>query len=86
MNHAVGPLNLASGKSHTIREVVDILAAHTGMQDKIVWDSNKPNGIIYRAYDVSRLKAIGFDCKYTLEHALHETYNWYAAHSESVRH
>jgi GDP-L-fucose synthase len=86
MDHAQGPLNLASGKSHRIREVVDVLAAYTGMQERIVWDSSKPNGIIYRAYDVSRLQATGFRCEYALEEALHETYDWYAAHGDSVRH
>jgi GDP-L-fucose synthase len=86
MDHAKGPLNLASGTSHRIRDVVDILAAYTGMQDKVVWDASKPNGIVYRAYDVSRLQSIGFRCEYTLEKALHETYEWFAAHSESVRH
>jgi GDP-L-fucose synthase len=86
MNHAAGPLNLASGRSHRIREVVDVIAAYTGMQERIVWDASKPNGIIYRAYDVGRLQAIGFRCDYTIEQALHETYDWYAAHNESVRH
>jgi GDP-L-fucose synthase len=84
MNHATGPLNLASGSSHRIREVVEILAAYTGMKDQIVWDKSKPNGIIYRAYDVSRLQAIGFACQHTLEQGLHETYDWYAAHSGSA--
>jgi GDP-L-fucose synthase len=86
MNQAAGPLNLASGRSYRIRDVVDILAAYTEMQDQVVWDGTKPNGIIFRAYDVSRLQAIGFTCNYTLEQALHETYDWYAAHSGSERH
>jgi GDP-L-fucose synthase len=85
MNHASGPLNLASGTSHRIREVVEILAAYTGMKDQIVWDKSKPNGIIYREYDVSRLRTIGFTCNYTLEQGLRETYDWYAAHCGSVR-
>ena len=85
MNHATGPLNLASGRSHRIREVVETLSAHTAMRDRVVWDASKPNGIIYRAYDVSRLNAIGFSCQYTLEQALVETYEWYASHCDSVR-
>ena len=86
MSYATGPLNLASGTSHRIRDVVDILAAYTGMKDQIAWDQSKPNGIIYRAYDVSRLQAIGFSCQYSLEQGLRETYDWYASHNSSVRH
>lgn len=85
MNRAIGPLNLGSGTSHQIRDVVEILAAYTGMKEQIVWDASKPNGILYRAYDVNRLRSIGFACNYTLERALHETYDWYATHSGSVR-
>ena len=75
-----GPVNLASGKSRKIRDVVDILAAYTGMTDQIVWDTTKPSGYAFRSYDVSRLHAAGFECQYTLEQSLHETYDWFASH------
>jgi len=85
MDNVTGPVNLASGKAQKIRDVVNILAAYTGMKEQIVWDTSKPNGYILRAYDVSRLHAAGFACHYTLEQALHETYDWYASHSNTVR-
>lgn len=86
MDQVNGPVNLASGMTRKVRDVVDILAAHTGMKDRVVWDTSKPNGYLFRAYDVSRLQAAGFTCRYTLEQALHETYDWYASHSDAVRH
>ena len=85
MNKVTGPINLATGTSNKIRDVVDILAAHTGMQDRIVWDASMPNGSLFRAYDVSRLRATGFLPEYTLEHGLQETYDWYANNSSAVR-
>jgi len=86
MNNVIGPVNLATGTPRKIRDVVNILAAYTGMKEQIVWDTSKPSGYIFRAYDVSRLRAAGFACHYTLEQALHETYDWYASHSGAVRH
>ncbi len=86
MDYVNGPVNLATGKAQNIRDVVNILASYTGMKEQIVWDTSKPSGYIYRAYDVSRLHAAGFTCRYTLEQALHETYDWYASHSGAVRH
>jgi len=85
MDHIDGPVNLASGTSEKIRDVVNILAAHAGMKEQVVWDTSKPSGYIFRAYDVSRLRTAGFTCQYTLEQALHETYDWYASHSAAVR-
>jgi GDP-L-fucose synthase len=86
MDNIAGPVNLASGDFHRIRDVVNILAAYTGMEDQIVWDTSKPNGQLFRGCDVSRLRAAGFTWHYTLEQALHETYDWYASHSGAVRH
>jgi GDP-L-fucose synthase len=86
MNYVTGPVNLATGTTRRIRDVVNILAAYTGMKEQIVWDTSKPSGYIFRAYEVSRLRAVGFTCLYTLEQALPETYEWYASHRGAVRH
>jgi GDP-L-fucose synthase len=85
MNSIVGPVNLASGNSQKIRDVVNTLAVHSGMEDQVIWDTSKPNGFPFRAYDVSRLREAGFRCEYTLEQALLETCAWYASHSGSAR-
>lgn len=85
MDEISGSVNLASGKTERIRDIVEILAAHTGMKERIVWDTSKPSGYILRSYDVSRLRAAGFACRYTLEQALHETYDWYAGNSDVAR-
>lgn len=86
MDHINGPVNLATGTTRKIRDIVNVLAAYTGMKEQIVWDTSKPNGYLFRTYDVSRLSAAGFTCHYTLEQALHETYDWYASHDGAVRH
>jgi GDP-L-fucose synthase len=85
MDHITGPVNLASGTTRKICEVANILGSHTGMTE-IVWDTSKPNGYLFRAYDVRRLREAGFQCQYTLEQALPATYDWYASHNSEVRH
>jgi GDP-L-fucose synthase len=85
MDKVNGPINLATGSSRKVRDVVDNLARHTGMADFVVWDPTMPNGCLYRAYDVSRLCATGFACQYTLEQGLEETYDWYAQQAGAVR-
>ena len=56
MDHINGPVNLATGTTRKIRDIVNVLAAYTGMKEQIVWDTSKPNGYLFRTYDVSRLR------------------------------
>ncbi len=85
MESGEGAINLAMGKTHSIRETVEMLAAITGMQDRVVWDESKPNGQVFRAYDVARIQALGFEPACTLEQGLRETYAWYEANEATAR-
>ncbi len=55
MNGVDGPVNMGSGQVYRIRDVVDTLAELTGMSGRIEWDTSKPNGQGYRAYDLSKI-------------------------------
>ena len=77
MNKLSGPVNLGSGQIYSILQIVDILGQLTGLSSKVKWDSTKPNGQEYRAYDLSKLSATGFICRYEIEKGLEETYKWY---------
>jgi GDP-L-fucose synthase len=85
MENIEGAVNLASGQVHSIREVVEELARISGMEDHVVWDSTKPDGEAYRAYDSGRLFATGFRPQVSLAEGLRLTYDWYAAHADSAR-
>lgn len=54
-----GPVNLASGHSVSIRAVAELIAEVAGYRGEILWDRTKPDGQLRRAYDVSRLRALG---------------------------
>jgi GDP-L-fucose synthase len=85
MQSVHGPVNLGSGSVHAIREIVDGLAAITGLTEKVVWDTDKPDGQDHRAYDLSRLFATGFRPQVPLAEGLRRTYEWYAAEAASAR-
>lgn len=85
MRHIQGPVNMGSGQVFAIRDIVDILAQHTGLTDRVVWDATKPNGQDYRAYDLSQLKAAGFSPAHDFKDALIETYEWYAENAFFAR-
>ena len=79
MEGGSGPINMGSGTVYRIRDIVETLARIADMEDRIEWDASKPNGQDYRAYDLSKLNALGFEPAYGLEAGLRETWNWYAA-------
>lgn len=72
-----GAINIGSGYTHSIREVVEKLSEISGVTD-IVWDSSKPNGQDHRSYDLRKLDALGFERKYTMRMGLQETWDWYS--------
>ncbi len=82
-----GAFNLATGRSHTIREVVNVLAGISGYAPReVVWDASKPDGQRLRSYDVSRLQSFGFAPHASLQSGLEQTYDWYAEHARCARH
>ena len=81
----IGPINLASGRAVSIRETVELIAEVSGYRGAIHWDASKPDGQMRRAYDVSRLAALGFQPDLSLRDALRDTYAWYAANAAFVR-
>lgn len=78
MEQLDGPVNIGSGNIYKIREIVDMLADITDMHGRVDWDSEKPNGREYLGYDISKIRAIGFSCQYTIGEGLNETWSWYS--------
>lgn len=81
-----GPINLATGLPISIEEVVGLLQEVSGFSGTIRWDRSKPDGQRLRDYDISKLKALGFQPRYSLREALAETYAWLEAHANNARH
>ena len=80
-----GVINLATGTSVTIRDAVETLVRVAGFDGPINWDLSKPDGQHARAYDVSRLKALGWAPKFTLEQGLAQTHEWYVNNFSTAR-
>jgi GDP-L-fucose synthase len=82
MDGVDGAVNMGSGRVYSIRDVVEALSELTGMSGRIEWDHSKPNGQAYRAYDLSKIKDLGFKPAYSLRAGLEETWNWYCAQND----
>ena len=80
-----GPVNVASGNIHSVKEVVDTLDDLTGRSLDIRWDRSKPDGQGRRFYDLEKLRSIGFTPSFGLKDGLAETWKWYSSNYPHVR-
>ena len=75
------PVNLASGKEITIKNLSKIIKRHVGFKGKILWDTSKPDGQPRRLFDISRArKEFNFEPKTTFEDGIEETIKWHNDH------
>lgn len=79
MDHYKGNefFNVGYGEEVTILELAEMVKKVTGYQGEIVLDPSKPDGTPRKLTDISRLKAMGWQPKITLEEGLKQTYEWY---------
>jgi GDP-L-fucose synthase len=75
------PVNIGTGRETSIRELAETIAAATGFQGEIVWDTSRPDGQPRRALDVSRAeREFGFRAEISLEEGIRRTVEYYREH------
>ncbi len=70
-------INIGWGKDVSIKELALLIAEKTGFKGDLVWDTSKPDGMLRKCMDVSRMKAIGYMPKITLEEGVQKTIEEY---------
>lgn len=78
-------INVGTGVDCTIREMAETIAKVVGFNGQVVFDSTKPDGTPRKLMDVSRLAALGWCYKVSLEEGLWKTYQWFLANQENFR-
>ena len=71
------PLNIGPGDDVSIRELAEIIAGVVGYQGVVEWDTSRPDGTPRKLLDSSRMKALGWTTKTSLEDGIRQTYEWY---------
>jgi GDP-L-fucose synthase len=78
-----GIYNVGYGSDISIRELSALVAAVTGFTGQVVWDANRPDGTPQKLLDSSRMHALGWTPRISLEDGLRQTYAWYTEHRGS---
>ncbi len=74
--HFTGPINIATGRTISIADIVEKLVQVTGFMGDLIWDRTKPDGQMLRDYDVSRLTGLGYRPNIDLDEALKVSFDW----------
>ena len=74
-------INVGSGQDVSIFHLAHKVAALTGFNGKIEWDTSRPNGTPKRPLDYSKIMSKGWKPKYDLNAGLKKTYEWFCQHT-----
>jgi GDP-L-fucose synthase len=79
MEHYNSPdfINIGCGTDVSIKELAETIAQKTGFKGEIKWDSTKPNGMLKKCMDVSRMKELGFEPSISLEQGIEQMISIY---------
>jgi len=73
-------INIGDGYDVSIKELSETIKKVSGFQGRIVFDATKPDGMIRKWMDNSRLKQLGWRPKVELTEGIQKTYDWFVNH------
>ena len=79
LNHYSGyePVNIGTGEEVSILELSQMIKRITGFDGEIVTDPTKPDGMMRRLCDSSKIHELGWKSTLSLEQGIRKLYNWY---------
>jgi GDP-L-fucose synthase len=70
-------LNIGTGKDISIRDLAYLVKKVVGFEGSIDFDTSKPDGMPQKLLDVSKLSAVGYNNRTSLEQGIIATYEWF---------
>ncbi|RRA48182.1 NAD-dependent epimerase/dehydratase family protein [Acidipila sp. EB88] len=67
-------LNVGAGGDHSVGEIAMAVSAAVGWEIEIAWDSSKPEGMLRKLLDTSRMDALGWRSRLPLEQGIRSMY------------
>ena len=71
------PVNVGTGEEVSMLELAEMVKRATGYNGRIVLDESRPDGMMRRLCDSSRIRGMGWKPGINLETGLKELYAWY---------
>ena len=71
------PINVGTGEEVSIMELSQMIKRITGFEGEIVTDPTKPDGMMRRICDNSKIYELGWEAEISLEEGIRELDDWY---------
>ena len=79
-------VNLSSGVETSVKEIVTCLRKISGFDGEIEWNHARPDGQLYRRFDVSKAQTdLNWSARTPLTNGLRLTFDWYCKHQHEAR-
>ncbi len=78
-------VNLGTGVDVTIRELAETVRNVIGFDGELTFDTSKPDGTPQKLLDVSRIQALGWSAKITLQEGIKKSYRWFLENRDRIR-
>lgn len=76
-------LNIGYGQDFTVLEIAEMVKEVVGYQGTILTDPSKPEGMVRKIVDSSKIRELGWKPRTSIEEGLYLTYQWYQNTQES---
>ncbi|MBF0189056.1 MAG: GDP-L-fucose synthase [Magnetococcales bacterium] len=84
-NETTEMLNIGTGSDVTIRELAETVQKVVGFSGELRFDTSRPDGTMRKLLNSSRLHALGWKAKISLQEGVRTTYQWFLENQESFR-
>ena len=77
-------INVGLGTDISIKELAEKIANLTGFKGSINWDKTKPDGMLKKCLDITKIKELGFSSAITLDEGITQMINIYKKQIEKI--
>ena len=76
--------NIGSNEELSIRELANIIARKMGVEIQIIPSQRRPGGTQRRCPDISKLQALGYKPRISIDKGLNQTIAWYTQQADKI--
>jgi GDP-L-fucose synthase len=78
-------INVGTGKDETIHGFANMIAETVGYSGRLVFDTDRPDGMPRKMLNVGRLNDLGWSAPTNLRDGLRQYYQWFLANQDKIR-